>query len=37
MMEDSEVDENQAVEIEQLMYEYRPHNVETIGLTNEEE
>jgi hypothetical protein len=37
MLDDSVVEENQAIEMEQLMYEYKPHDVETIGLENEYE
>jgi hypothetical protein len=36
MMEDTPVYENLALEMEQLQYQYKPHNVETIGLKSEE-
>lgn len=36
MMEDSLVDENNALEIEQLIYEYKPADVQTISLPNED-
>lgn len=37
MLDDSEVQEDQALEIEQLLYQYRPHNVETLALNSEDD
>jgi len=36
-MDDVLVFEESAQEMEQLMHEYRPHNVETIGLHSDDE
>jgi hypothetical protein len=36
-LDDSEVNEDLALEMEQLNFEFKPHNVETIGLNDEDE
>lgn len=36
-LDDSEVNEDMALEMEQLNFEYKPHDVEQIGLNDEEE
>jgi hypothetical protein len=37
MLDDSVVEDNKALDMEQLIYEYKPHNVETIGLKDDDE
>lgn len=37
MLDDSIVHEDQAVEMEQLNFEIKPHNVMSIGLEDEED
>jgi len=37
MLDDTDVNEDTALEMEQLLYEYRPHEVETIGLQSDDD
>ncbi len=37
MMDDTLVHEDSALEMEQLLHEYKPHNVETIGLYSDDD